>query len=91
MKYIKVKWLHELKDEPVILLSELDDDRYEVRKIEIFSDGRVGFASGTQEVGGTMLGEVPVPSIDELVADPQFFIEDFSGAKFETAWRLNKE
>ncbi len=44
MKYIKVKWLHSHPDEPVLLYSELDKDRWETRKVEVFADGRIGFA-----------------------------------------------
>lgn len=86
MNYLKVRWLHELEEEPIIMLSELDDDRYEVRKIEIFADGHIGFASEELEVGGTMLGELPAPFADEIAADPQFVVEDLNAEEFEAAW-----
>ncbi len=44
MKYIRVKWNHLFSDEPVLLFSELDDARWEVRKIEVFRDGHQGYA-----------------------------------------------
>jgi len=43
MQYLKVRWIHPSQEDPVVLLSELDSDRYEVRKIEIFADGRIIF------------------------------------------------
>jgi hypothetical protein len=43
----------------VILRSELDDERYEVRKVEIFSDGRMGFASEREASVETMLVRRP--------------------------------
>lgn len=49
MQYVRVRWIHSLPGEPVTLLSELDDDRFEVRKLEIFHDGSTGRASGRQE------------------------------------------
>lgn len=44
VEYLKVRWFHENSDEPVVLMSELDASRYEVRKVEIFADGRIGYA-----------------------------------------------
>lgn len=86
MKYIRVKWMHSLPDEPITLLSELDDDRYEARKVEIFLDGSRGRASEDVSVGQTMLGVLPVPSIDEINADAQFQAEEITQSEFEAAW-----
>lgn len=36
MKYIKVIWMHSFDDEPTELYSEIDDERYETRKVEFF-------------------------------------------------------
>jgi hypothetical protein len=44
MTYIKVLWIHKNKDEPIELYSELDEDRYETKKVEIFIDDKsIGF------------------------------------------------
>lgn len=43
--------------------------RFETRKIEIFRDGSIGFASGTESVAGTRLSDEPLPSITEIAAD----------------------
>jgi hypothetical protein len=51
--YIRVRWLHDAPDEPVDLWSELDCQRFETRKVEIFRDGRLGYASATEAAGGT--------------------------------------
>jgi hypothetical protein len=45
MQYIDVKWLHSHPEETIHLVSEIGPDRYETRKIEFWSDGRVGYAS----------------------------------------------
>jgi hypothetical protein len=39
--YLKLIWHHEFIDEPTWLYSELDENRYEVRKVEVFKDGQV--------------------------------------------------
>src|SRR6185503_15028408 len=47
--YIRVRWQHGHADEPVDLWSELDAARLETRKLEIFRDGRIGYASADEE------------------------------------------
>jgi hypothetical protein len=37
MSYLKVKWNRSFPDEPMLLYSELDRERWEVRKVEFFS------------------------------------------------------
>jgi hypothetical protein len=71
------------------LWSELDADRNEVRKIEIWADGRVGYAYGGVEVGGSRLGESPVPQLDIIAGDPQFEPEAISQSDFEKLWTAN--
>jgi hypothetical protein len=87
--YIRVRWLHNHPDYPVELWSELDAERFEVRKVEFWRDGRVGFASREREVGGTVLGTVPVPSLAEIAADPEFEPQQISELEFEKCWRAN--
>jgi hypothetical protein len=55
MKYLLVQWIHSFPDEPVTLYSELDDDRWERRKIEVFRDGSVGFADSRRQSRTTKL------------------------------------
>jgi hypothetical protein len=85
--YIRVFWLHSSPEEPVELFSELDEQRFEVRKVEVWADGRTGHAGQHTEVGGTRLGELPVPSLSEIAADPQFEPHEISAADFEKRWR----
>ncbi|WP_181138938.1 DUF6881 domain-containing protein [Streptomyces sp. Ru72] len=42
--YLKVIWHHDFPDEPVGILSEVGEDRYEVRKVEVFRGGRLDWA-----------------------------------------------
>jgi hypothetical protein len=86
MDYLKVRWIHENQNDPVLLMSELDTDRYEVRKVEMFVDGRLGFASADQSSDETVLGETPVPPAAEIEADPQFIVHDLDALEFEKAW-----
>ncbi|MGL4963276.1 MAG: DUF6881 domain-containing protein [Inquilinus sp.] len=88
MEYIRVRWLHSRRNDPVLLITELDEARWEVRKIEIFPNGSIGYADRQMEHGGTRLGVVPVPSIVDIAADPEFTPEDITREEFEDAWSL---
>jgi len=37
--YMRVEWHHDDPAEPVVIYTELDGRRYEVRKVEQYSDG----------------------------------------------------
>lgn len=86
MRYMRVEWRHSHPNEPVTLYSEVDDDGYELRKVEVFRDGHVGFASPNEKLGGTELGEKPIPSIAEIAADSEFQPSAITQDEFERAW-----
>ena len=85
MTYIDVHWRHQEASEPVRLVSELDANRYEVRKLEFFLDGRVGFAP-SETPGRTELGEVPVPELYAINHDSQFRAIEITAPEFERLW-----
>ncbi len=86
MTHIAVTWHHENADEPVALFSELDAQRYEVRKVEVFRGGRKCFADATAHSGNTALGIVPVPPLEEIALDRQFTPRTISKEEFEAEW-----
>jgi hypothetical protein len=88
MEYIKVKWVHSHSGEPVLLYSELDKDRWETRKVEVFADGRIGFASATEITPSTKtkLSLEPLPTLDEIASDPQFQPVEIAKDEFEAVW-----
>ena len=90
MNYICVKWIHSCPDDPVWLYSEIDSNRWEIRKVEIFADGRYGYASAAESGGETRLGECPVPPLTEIAADPQFEPAEITKEKFEEMWQRRK-
>ncbi|WP_225828753.1 DUF6881 domain-containing protein [Streptomyces naphthomycinicus] len=87
MRYLKVLWSHDLSEEPVELYSELDDAGYEIRKVEIYRDGRRDFADGESSSGATMLGEGPLPSLEEIAEQEEFSPSLIEVADFERIWR----
>jgi hypothetical protein len=86
MKYICVRWKHLFSSEPVLMYSELDENSWEHRKVEIFADGRRDYASEYESKGNSGLSKEPLPSLDEIALDPQFEPVEISKADFEQVW-----
>jgi hypothetical protein len=85
-RYQKVTWHHDLPDEPVTLYSEISSG-YEVRKVEVFRDGRHDYADTTRSTGTTMLGEILTPSVGEIDQDPELSATTITASEFEQVWQ----
>ena len=86
MKYIRVEWKHLDPDDPITIYSELDEQQWELRKVELFRDGHKGFADESREVAGTGLGLEPWPDLLKLGAEPEFDIKHITKNEFERVW-----
>jgi uncharacterized protein DUF6881 len=86
MIYIKVRWKHDDPNDPILLYSELDDERWEVRKAEVFSDGSSGYADPAAARGTTLLGLIPIPTLSEIAAIPEFDPVAITKDEFEAVW-----
>ena len=84
--WLKVKWTHTFKDEPILIYSELGTDRSEIRKIEYFVGGAYGLASRDIEKGSTRLSTEPLPEVSKINEDPQFDAEVISEEEFNSVW-----
>jgi hypothetical protein len=84
--YLKVEWLHDFGEEPVEIYSEVGDDGYEIRKVEVFCDGRLEYADERHEAGATALSEVPVGTVAEIAAQDEFRPRVISEGDFEEMW-----
>jgi len=89
MEYIDVEWKHQSNTDPVRLVSELNADRYETRKLEFFPTGKVCYASQQSGSPGTELGIVPVPPLAEINQSHEFNGVTISAQSFETLWAAN--
>ena len=83
MIYIDVVWKQTNPDYPIRICSELDGEGWEQRKIEIFMDGRLSYASKLEENGPAALGLEPVPSISEIQKNQEFEAKEITAQEFE--------
>jgi hypothetical protein len=86
MRYLYVKWVHKNSGDPVHLYSEIGDDSYETRRVELWADGRKGFADAHEEKGGTALSSMPVPSLKEIAAQPGYEPKTITAEEFQRIW-----
>jgi hypothetical protein len=86
MRYLRVTWAHAFSDEPAELFSEVGDDGYETRKVEVFRGGRMTYADEIRSTGSTILGETPIPSFEEIASQSEFAPEWISRDDFEAIW-----
>lgn len=86
MIYLEVQWIHDFVDEPIFIYSELDNERNEIRKVEIYKNRKKGFASNNTFVNGSHLSETPIPTLEEINKDQQFIASEISRQRFEEIW-----
>jgi hypothetical protein len=88
--HLKVQWHHDYPDEPVILFSEVGEDGYEIRKVQVFPDGQLEWADEYRETNRTGLSEAPIGTMDEIAAQEEFIPEAISRQEFEAIWQQAK-
>jgi hypothetical protein len=84
--YMKARWHHDFDDEPVQLFSEIGDDDYEVRKVDVYRDGHLEWADAAHETDTIGLGQVPTPPMEEINAEAEFTAVRIDAAEFEAVW-----
>jgi Domain of unknown function (DUF6881) len=88
MLYLKTPRDQTHPDTPVLLYCELDENRMEVRKVEIFRSGLPGYASSKDCRGSTRLGSEPISPLTDIASDPEFNPAEIAAEEFENLWRL---
>ena len=88
-EYIKWFWKHNDDDMPILLFYEIDleNERYATRMIEVFSDKR---ANPVVEKGFDYITEEPIPTIDEINIEDEFFAIIISKEEFENVYKSEK-
>lgn len=88
MTYLKVHWRHDSEKQPVAFYCELDGERMEVRKVELFADGSLHYAYEKGTSGSTLLAPLPMPTIGDLSNSPNYDPSEITREEFEDIWRL---
>ncbi|MBD5473298.1 MAG: hypothetical protein HDR20_10555 [Lachnospiraceae bacterium] len=87
MEYILLEWFHDIEDEPYLIYSEIDYQRYETRKIEVFKNGTC-LKCGEEILNSPIeLADIAFPeNIDEINRDKQFYAKYITKKEFEKIW-----
>lgn len=85
-EYIKLYWKYIDEETPVLLFYEidLDGERYATRMTEVFENRK---AVPVIEAGFEFITEAPIPTIDEINKEDEFFAEIISREEFEEVYR----
>lgn len=83
--YIDLTWLHDSDQYPYRIVFEINKDRYEIRKLEFYCSGEVGFAD-LQHNSITKLGEHKVPALFKITSQRDFEGKTISKRQFEKLW-----
>ena len=78
MKYFKVEWKQDHPDEPIWLYYEVDHKNNEVRRVEEYRDGHMGYVSA-EASHLAFRAEAPLPPIDEINRNPEFDAKEIQG------------
>lgn len=88
VEYIKLFWKHNLSDEPVVILYEVDlnNERLAVKAIDIFADRKTKNIDNFYEA---VIEIVPIPTVEEFNSD--VYGEEFHAClitreEFEKVW-----
>lgn len=86
MIYMACKFLRPTATGPVLSFHEMDDARWETRRIEVYRDGRIEHGDRTEQGRDDLLSILPLPTLDKIAAQPQFEPRDISREEFEREW-----
>jgi len=91
--YVQLIWRNNSGNMPNLIISEIDEQNVETRKIEFFNDGYIGYAYDNIEFCElperhfrTGLSDQPFPRLDDINKDKDFFAVEITKDEFEAAW-----
>jgi len=84
--YLKVRWYHDNPEDPIVLYHELEADQHEIRRIELFEDGRLQRSDKVEPEAPTSLSTESLPSLDVIREQPEFTAVTIDATEFEEVW-----
>lgn len=88
MNYLHVTWRHDLPHQPTDIYTEVDDEHWESRKVEVFADGRIQYSDGVDSTGNTDLSDVRSQMPGEAPDNDVLATTAIDEATFEHMWDL---
>jgi hypothetical protein len=86
---LDAKWKNAPAVSPVKFYSELDTARWEKRKVEVFQNGHMGYASTSGSSNdGTRLAIGALPRMSEIARQIESEARSVSADGFESIWKL---
>ncbi|MFE3442186.1 DUF6881 domain-containing protein [Nocardia sp. NPDC059180] len=85
-RYIRIDRSDDSTTGPVTIFSEIDEDGYENRRVEVFRDGSSDFAGGLMEGETTILNDEPIPTVSEISQRPGVTAIEITLEDFQRAW-----
>lgn len=88
-EYVKCFWKFIDNETPVLLFYEVDleNERYGTRMIEIYSDKSVNIVV---EEGFDFITKAPIPTIEEINQESDFYALNISVGEFESVYNAKK-
>lgn len=92
MRYLKTIWTHDHEDSegfrwPTEIFAEVDDDRWEIRKVEFYRSSPPAYGSEKDfRAWQSFLAEKPYPPMEEIENDDVLQIHEIPKAEFEAVW-----
>lgn len=87
MTYVHSKSRQNRPQRPTEYFVEFDALRNEIRKVEIYQDGRFGYATQGKNTPGTELGLLPAPPFSEILKIPDLESWQITAAEFDAIWK----
>lgn len=89
--YVKIQYKNEIKDWPIIHLAELNEERFEVRAIDIYQNNGYGYANTHVECN-SFLSDCTFPIVSEFYNSNKYDLNeadyyDITKEEFETEWK----
>ncbi|MFS1975323.1 DUF6881 domain-containing protein [Vibrio splendidus] len=87
MNYIKLDWTHLSADKPTTFYIELDENRYETRKVVVYLSGKMLYIDEVDFTKDVFLSEHPFPSHEEISTSDTLNSVDIPKCDFEQLWK----
>ena len=88
MTYEKTQLLYQSSFDLVLEFCEIDEARWEVRKVEVFADGSMTWADESTPLDAkTRLSDQRTPKMEHMKPDPELITELITPEAFEEIWR----